>query len=306
MTTRTFTLPAVSDEGGLSRYLTEIKRFPMLTVEEEYSLATRLRDEGDREAAHKMVTSHLRLVAKIAMGYRHYGLPVADLVAEGNLGLMKAVKKFEPERGFRLATYAMWWIKASINEYILNSWSLVKVGTVAAQKKLFFNLRRLKAKLGVYEEGDLSPEIVTKIATELKVSENDVIMMNRRLAGPDASLNVPVGEDQSMDRVDLLVDDGSNQEDLYAAHEETNLGNQLLKDALETLSERERHIITARRLSSDPVTLEELGGEYGVSRERVRQIENRAFEKLQTAVKKAARALNDREPRMASLEAVPA
>ncbi|WP_413205944.1 RNA polymerase sigma factor RpoH [Rhodospirillum sp. A1_3_36] len=306
MTTKTFTLPAVSDEGGLSRYLTEIKRFPMLTVEEEYSLATRLRDEGDREAAHKMVTSHLRLVAKIAMGYRHYGLPVADLVAEGNLGLMKAVKKFEPERGFRLATYAMWWIKASINEYILNSWSLVKVGTVAAQKKLFFNLRRLKAKLGVYEEGDLSPEIVSKIATELKVSENDVIMMNRRLAGPDASLNVPVGEDQSMDRVDLLVDDGSNQEDLYAANEETNLGNQLLKDALETLSERERHIIMARRLSSEPVTLEELGGEYGVSRERVRQIENRAFEKLQTAVKKAARALNDREPRMTSLEAVPA
>ncbi|MCF8482355.1 MAG: RNA polymerase sigma factor RpoH [Rhodospirillum sp.] len=306
MKTKTFTLPAVSNEGGLSRYLTEIKRFPMLTVEEEYSLATRLRDEGDREAAHKMVTSHLRLVAKIAMGYRHYGLPVADLVAEGNLGLMKAVKKFEPERGFRLATYAMWWIKASINEYILNSWSLVKVGTVAAQKKLFFNLRRLKAKLGVYEEGDLSPEVVTKIATELKVSENDVIMMNRRLAGPDASLNVPVGEDQSMDRVDLLVDDGSNQEDLYAAHEEKSLGSQLLKDALETLTERERHIITARRLSSDPVTLEELGGEYGVSRERVRQIENRAFEKLQTAVKKAARALNDREPRMGALEAVPA
>jgi RNA polymerase sigma-32 factor len=306
MSTKTFTLPAVSEEGGLSRYLTEIKRFPMLPAEEEYALAVRLRDEGDREAAHKLVTSHLRLVAKLAMGYRHYGLPVSDLIAEGNLGLMKAVKKFEPERGFRLATYAMWWIKASINEYILNSWSLVKVGTVAAQKKLFFNLRRLKAKLGVYEEGDMTPEIVAKIAEELKVSEDDVIMMNRRLAGPDSSLNVAVGEDQSMDRVDLLVDDGANQEDLYAAHEEKSLGNQLLRDALETLTERERHIITARRLSSDPVTLEELGGEYGVSRERVRQIENRAFEKLQAAVKKAARALNDREPRMAALSAVPA
>jgi RNA polymerase sigma-32 factor len=306
MSTKTFTLPAVSEEGGLSRYLTEIKRFPMLPAEEEYALAVRLRDEGDREAAHKLVTSHLRLVAKLAMGYRHYGLPVSDLIAEGNLGLMKAVKKFEPERGFRLATYAMWWIKASINEYILNSWSLVKVGTVAAQKKLFFNLRRLKAKLGVYEEGDMTPEIVAKIAEELKVSEDDVIMMNRRLAGPDSSLNVAVGEDQSMDRVDLLVDDGANQEDLYAAHEEKSLGNQLLRDALETLTERERHIITARRLSSDPVTLEELGGEYGVSRERVRQIENRAFEKLQAAVKKAARALNDREPRMAAVSAVPA
>ncbi len=298
-----YTLPAVTDEGGLSRYLTEIKRFPMLEAQQEYALAKRLQEHGDRDAAHQLVTSHLRLVAKIAMGYRHYGLPVSDLIAEGNLGLMKAVKKFEPEKGFRLATYAMWWIKASINEYILNSWSLVKVGTVAAQKKLFFNLRRLKAKLGVYEEGELSPEIVAKIAHELKVSETDVIMMNRRLAGPDASLNIPVGEDQSMDRMDLLMDEGDNQEDLYAATEEKKLGNKLLRDALDTLSDRERHIITARRLRSDPVTLEELGGEYGVSRERVRQIENRAFEKLQAAVKKAARTLNERPPMVAAVPA---
>ncbi|MBK1664686.1 RNA polymerase sigma factor RpoH [Rhodospirillum rubrum] len=302
MSTYRYKLPAVSDEGGLSRYLTEIKRFPMLTPEEEFMLAKRLQDEGDRDAAHRLVTSHLRLVAKIAMGYRHYGLPVSDLVAEGNMGLMKAVKKFEADRGFRLATYAMWWIKASINEYILNSWSLVKVGTVAAQKKLFFNLRRLKAKLGVYEEGDLSPEDVKTIATQLKVTEADVVMMNRRLAGPDASLNVPVGEDQSMDRMDLLMDEGDNQEEVYAAHEEQSLGNRLLNDALSTLTERERHIITARRLRSEPVTLEELGGEYGVSRERVRQIENRAFEKLQTAVRKAARALNDRQPHHGGVE----
>ncbi|GEO82933.1 RNA polymerase sigma factor RpoH [Pararhodospirillum oryzae] len=296
MTQNRHVLPALADEGGLSRYLTEIKRYPMLEAHEEYALAKRLQEEGDREAAHRLITSHLRLVAKLAMGYRHYGLPISDLVAEGNIGLIKAVKKFEPDRGFRLATYAMWWIKASINEYILNSWSLVKVGTVAAQKKLFFNLRRLKAKLGVYEEGDMPAEAVSHIAQTLKVSESDVVMMNRRLAAPDSSLNVPVGEDQSMDRMDLLVDDTENQEERYAMHEEQQVGRQLLRDALSTLTERERHIITARRLRSEPVTLEELGGEYGVSRERVRQIENRAFEKLQSSVRKAARALNERQP----------
>ncbi|MBE1237938.1 RNA polymerase sigma factor RpoH [Phaeovibrio sulfidiphilus] len=284
-------LPSLADEGGLSRYLAEIKRYPVLAPEEEYALAKRLHDEGDRDAAHALVTSHLRLVAKIAMGYRHYGLPLADLMAEGNIGLMKAVKKFEPDRGFRLATYAMWWIKASINEYILNSWSLVKIGTVAAQKKLFFNLRRLKARLGHYDEGDLSPELVAKIAKTLKVREHEVVMMNRRLAGPDASLNVPVGEDQTMDRMDFLVDDRSNQEDAYVEREEKRIGRQLLRDALATLTERERRIITARRLSAEPMTLEELGGEYGVSRERVRQIENRAFEKLQASVRKAAKAM---------------
>lgn len=289
-------LPFLADEGGLSRYLTEIKRFPVLAPEEEYALAKRLQDEGDREAAHALVTSHLRLVAKLAMGYRHYGLPLADLMAEGNIGLMKAVKKFEPDRGFRLATYAMWWIKASINEYILNSWSLVKIGTVAAQKKLFFNLRRLKAKLGHYEEGDLSPETVTKIAQTLKVREHEVVMMNRRLSGPDASLNVPVGEDQAMDRMDFLVDDRSNQEDTYVENEEKRVGRRLLKDALASLTDRERRIITARRLMSEPLTLEELGGEYNVSRERVRQIENRAFEKLQASVRKAAKAFETPQP----------
>lgn len=299
MTQNRHVLPALADEGGLSRYLTEIKRYPMLEAGEEFALAKRLQDDGDRDAAHRLVTSHLRLVAKIAMGYRHYGLPVSDLVAEGNIGLIKAVKKFEPDRGFRLATYAMWWIKASINEYILNSWSLVKVGTVAAQKKLFFNLRRLKAKLGVYDEGDLPPEAVTKIAETLKVSEKDVVMMNRRLAAPDSSLNVPVGEDQTLDRMDLLVDDSENQEERLAAREEQQVGRALLRDALATLTDRERHIITARRLRAEPVTLEELGGEYGVSRERVRQIENRAFEKLQSSVRKAARALNERDPRTA-------
>ncbi|MGB1025207.1 MAG: RNA polymerase sigma factor RpoH [Rhodospirillaceae bacterium] len=286
--------PIISEEGGLSRYLNKIKKFPMLTSEEELSLANRVKHQGDMDAVHRLVNSHLRLVAKIAMGYRHYGLPVSDLVAEGNIGLMKAVRKFEPDKGFRLATYAMWWIKASINEYILNSWSLVKVGTVAAQKKLFFNLRRLKAKLGVYEEGELSPENVAKIAHILKVSEDDVVMMNRRLAGPDSSLNVPVGEDQSMERVDLLMDETGNQEDNFAVQEERSLGRRLLREALSGLTDRERRIIEARRLRANPITLEELGGEYGVSRERVRQIENRAFEKLQLAVKKAARSLNER------------
>ncbi|MCA1941054.1 MAG: RNA polymerase sigma factor RpoH [Caenispirillum bisanense] len=287
-------LPVVASEDGLAGYMERIKRYPLLDPEQEYMLAVRYRDEADQAAAHMLVTSHLRLVAKIAMGYRYYGLPVSDLIAEGNLGLMRAVKKFEPEKGFRLATYAMWWIKASINEYVLNSWSLVKVGTVAAQKKLFFNLRRMKAKLGVYEEGDMGPENARAIAEELNVSEADVVDMNRRLSRQDASLNLPVGEDGDLQRQDLLVDDGPNQETMLAEAEERRLGRQLLRDALSGLNDRERHIILERRLRSQPTTLEELGRHYGISRERVRQIENRAFTKLQTAVRAAATALEKR------------
>ncbi|MFA7430374.1 MAG: RNA polymerase sigma factor RpoH [Rhodospirillaceae bacterium] len=288
---RSLNVPMISAEGGLTQYMEAIKRYPLLTPEEEYAFACRFRDHDDLEAGQRMVTSHLRLVAKIAMGYRYYGLPVSDLISEGNLGLMRAVKKFEPEKGFRLATYAMWWIKASINEYVLNSWSLVKVGTVAAQKKLFFNLRRLKAKLGVYEEGELTPEQAAEIAAELSVPTADVHAMNRRLARQDSSLNVPVGEEGELQRMDLLVDDRIDQEEALAVKQERQLGSRLLRDALETLNDRERHIITERRLRNAPITLEDLGKQYGISRERVRQIENRAFDKLQTAVRKAALAL---------------
>ena len=284
-------VPVLASESGLSQYMAAIKKFPLLEAGEEYMLAHRFADHGDTEAAHKLVTSHLRLVAKIAMGYRFYGLPVSDLISEGNVGLMRAVKKFEPERGFRLATYAMWWIKAAINEYVLNSWSLVKVGTVAAQKKLFFNLRKLKAKLGVYEEGDIPLEAAETIAKRLDVSTKDVIDMNRRLSRSDASLNQMVAEDGDTERQDLLVDDKPSQEAILAAKQDRVLGTSLLRDAMTTLTDRERKIIAERRLTDNPRTLEEIGAEYGISRERVRQIENRAFAKLQKAVVTASRAL---------------
>jgi len=284
-------VPVLASESGLSAYLNEIKKFPMLTPEEEYMLAKSLAEHGDTEAAHRLVTSHLRLVAKIAMGYRFYGLPVSDLISEGNVGLMRAVKKFEPERGFRLATYAMWWIKAAINEYVLNSWSLVKVGTVAAQKKLFFNLRKMKAKLGVYEDGDIPIEKAQIIAKRLDVSTDDVIDMNRRLSRSDASLNAPVAEDGDLQRQDMLVDTAPNQEQVLGDTEDRKLGLKLLTEAMTMLTERERKIIQERRLAENPRTLEEIGEEYGISRERVRQIENRAFAKLQAAVVKAMAAL---------------
>jgi len=284
-------VPVLASENGLSAYLNEIKKFPMLEPNEEYMLAKRLAEHGDTEAAHKLVTSHLRLVAKIAMGYRFYGLPVSDLISEGNVGLMRAVKKLEPERGFRLATYAMWWIKAAINEYVLNSWSLVKVGTVAAQKKLFFNLRKMKAKLGVYEDGDIPIEKAQMIAKRLQVTTDEVIDMNRRLSRSDASLNQLVAEDGDVQRQDLLVDDSPNQEQRLGEQEDRKLGLKLLNQAMTMLTDRERRIIQERRLAENPRTLEEIGAEYGISRERVRQIENRAFTKLQAAVVKAMAAL---------------
>ncbi len=280
---------ALSPEGGLQRYLQEIRKFPMLEKEQEFTLATRWRDEGDVEAAHTLVTSHLRLVAKIAMGYRGYGLPIGEVISEGNVGLMQAVKKFEPEKGFRLATYAMWWIRAAIQEYILRSWSLVKMGTTAAQKKLFFNLRRLKGEIAALEEGDLKPENVKTIAHKLAVTDEEVISMNRRLSGGDASLNSPVASDSEAEWQDWLADDTQeSQETTLAANEEFGARMTLLTAAMGDLTERERHIITERRLKDDPATLEELSREYGVSRERVRQIEVRAFEKLQKAIKRAA------------------
>ena len=284
-------VPVLASESGLSAYMAAIKKFPLLEPEQEYMLAHRFADHGDTEAAHKLVTSHLRLVAKIAMGYRFYGLPVSDLISEGNVGLMRAVKKFEPERGFRLATYAMWWIKAAINEYVLNSWSLVKVGTVAAQKKLFFNLRKLKAKLGLYEEGDLPIEAAETIAKRLDVTTKEVMDMNRRLSRSDASLNQVVAEDGDTERQDLLVDDKPSQESVLMEKQDRVLGASLLREALTTLTERERRIIEERRLMDNPRTLEEIGAEYGISRERVRQIENRAFAKLQKSVVTASRAL---------------
>lgn len=287
-------IPMIAAEGGLTRYMDQIKRFPLLSPEEEQDLAVRYRDGGDEEAGHRLVTSHLRLVARIAMGYRFYGLPMTDLISEGNVGLLRAVNKFEPEKGFRLATYAMWWIKASINEYVLSSWSLVKVGTVAAQKKLFFNLRRLKAQLGVYDETNLTKEQADWIAEELSVPVDEVFSMNQRLSRQDTSLNLPVGEDGDMQRMDLLVDDRADQEEVLANRQERRLGTVLLRDAMEQLNDRERHIITERRLRSSPITLEDLGRHYGISRERVRQIENRAFSKLQAAVRKAAAALEGR------------
>ena len=282
------TLPSVSSEGGLSRYLVEIRGFPMLEPDEEFMLAKRWREDGDSEAAHRLVTSHLRLVAKIAMGYRGYGLPVGELISEGNVGMMQAVKRFEPDRGFRLATYAMWWIKAAIQEYILHSWSLVKIGTTAAQKKLFFNLRRIKGEIQALEEGDLAPENVKEIATRLKVSETEVISMNRRMAAPDNSLNAPLRADSEGEWQYWLVDDSDSQETLLAESEELEKRRELLHGALETLNERERHILVERRLSEDPLTLEQLSQQFGISRERVRQIEVRAFEKVQKAVKSRA------------------
>ena len=286
------TLPSLyGGEGGLTRYLEEIRRFPMLQPQEEYMLAKRYNEHDDPEAAHKLVTSHLRLVAKIAMGYRGYGLPIGEVISEGNVGLMQAVKRFEPERGFRLATYAMWWIKASIQEYILRSWSLVKMGTTANQKRLFFNLRRLKGKIQALDEGDLKPHQVEQIATTLGVSEDEVISMNRRLGG-DASLNAPVrAEAEAGEWQDWLVDESESQETLLANQEELDMRRKLLSNAMDVLNERERRIFEARRLSEDPITLEDLSGEFGVSRERVRQIEVRAFEKVQKAVRNSAKSL---------------
>jgi len=282
------TMPIVGSESNLSRYLQEIRQFPMLEPQEEYMLAKAWREHGDTEAAHRLVTSHLRLVAKIAMGYRGYGLPISELISEGNVGMMQAVKRFDPDRGFRLATYAMWWIRAAIQEYILHSWSLVKMGTTAAQKKLFFNLRKLKGQLQAIEEGDLKPETVTKIATELSVPEQDVISMNRRLAAPDHSLNAPLRIDGEGEWQDWLVDERDSQEVLLADRQELGKRRQLLKDAMSHLNDRERRILSERRLREEPTTLEDLSQEYGISRERVRQIEVRAFEKLQKAIRNAA------------------
>ena len=275
----------IAPEGNLTRYLQEIRKFPMLAPDEELALSRRWRDSEDTEAAHKLVTSHLRLVAKIAMGYRGYGLPLGELISEGNVGMMQAVKRFDPDRGFRLATYAMWWIRAAIQEYILHSWSLVKMGTTAAQKKLFFNLRRLKGQMQAIEEGDLRPEHVGKIAKALDVPEQDVINMNRRLAAPDHSLNAPVRADSEGEWQDWLVDEGESQETVLAQHEEITGRRALLGNALRTLNDRERHILIERRLKDNPTTLEELSQHYAISRERVRQIEVRAFEKLQKAMK---------------------
>jgi RNA polymerase sigma-32 factor len=277
---------SLTPEGNLSRYLSEIRKFPLLEPQEEFMLAKRWREHGDSKAAHKLVTSHLRLVAKIAMGYRGYGLPLAELISEGNVGMMQAVKRFDPDRGFRLATYAMWWIRASIQEYILHSWSLVKMGTTAAQKKLFFNLRKLKGQMQAIEEGDLSPEQVKKIATRLGVPEEEVVNMNRRLAAPDSSLNAPVKADGGdMEWQDWLVDDTPNQEVRMAESQELDQRKHMLAGALRQLTDRERHIIVERRLVDEPKTLEDLSAKYGISRERVRQIEVRAFEKLQKAMK---------------------
>jgi len=279
------TIPATGGEAGLNRYLTEIKKFPILRPEEEYMLAKRWAEHQDTEAAAKLVNSHLRLVAKIAMGYRGYGLPISELISEGNIGLMQGVKKFEPERGFRLATYAMWWIRASIQEFILRSWSLVKMGTTAAQKKLFFNLRRMKNRIEAFEEGDLKPEDVKQIATDLGVSEEDVVSMNRRMAmGGDTSLNVPLRDDSEGTWQDFLVDSGPLQDERVAEAQESEIRHELLVEAMQALNDRERHILTERRLRDDPKTLEELSQVYDVSRERIRQIEVRAFEKLQKAL----------------------
>jgi RNA polymerase sigma-32 factor len=283
-------LPSVGAQGGLTRYLEEIRQFPMLEPQEEYMLAKSWREHGDRDAAHRLVTSHLRLVARIAMGYRGYGLPIGEVVSEGNVGLMQAVKRFDPDRGFRLATYAMWWIRAAIQEYILRSWSLVKMGTTAAQKKLFFNLRKIKGQLKALEEGDLRPDQVKRIATQLGVTEEDVVSMNRRLAG-DSSLNAPVRNDsESGEWQDWLVDDTMDQETALVESEEKENRRTMLNDALKGLNERERRVFQARRLAEEPLTLEELSAEFGVSRERIRQIEVRAFEKVQKAVQKAAAA----------------
>jgi RNA polymerase sigma-32 factor len=285
------TIPALGGELSLNRYLSEIKKFPILAPEEEFMLAKRWREHQDTEAAHRLVTSHLRLVAKIAMGYRGYGLPVSELISEGNIGLMQGVKKFEPDKGFRLATYAMWWIRASIQEFILRSWSLVKIGTTAAQKKLFFNLRRIKGQINALEEGDLKPEDVKQIATDLNVTEEEVVSMNRRMAmGGDASLNAPLRSDAEGEGQwqDWLTDEGPIQDEIVAEREEADIRSTLLAEAMDVLNDRERHILSERRLAEEPKTLEELSQEYDISRERVRQIEVRAFEKLQKAIKTIA------------------
>ncbi|MFM8376312.1 MAG: RNA polymerase sigma factor RpoH [Phenylobacterium sp.] len=286
-------LAVMTPEGGLSRYLTEIRKFPMLTKDEEFMLAKRWREHEDPKAAHRLVTSHLRLVAKIAMGYRGYGLPIGEVISEGNVGLMQAVKKFEPDKGFRLATYAMWWIRASIQEYILRSWSLVKMGTTASQKKLFFNLRKAKSAISAFQEGDLHPDQVEVIATKLGVEESEVVSMNRRLSGPDASLNAPMRVDGESEWQDWLEDTGAvSQETQVAEDQERTQRMSLLEAAMTELTDRERHILTQRRLKDEPTTLEDLASQYGVSRERVRQIEVRAFEKLQKAMLAAARDQN--------------
>ncbi len=285
-------LPAPSPEQGMNRYLQEIRKFPLLEPEEEYMLAKRWVDHQDSGAAHKMVTSHLRLAAKIAMGYRGYGLPQAEVISEANVGLMQAVKRFDPEKGFRLATYAMWWIRASIQEYILRSWSLVKLGTTSAQKKLFFNLRKAKSKIGALEDGDLRPEHVTRIAHDLSVTENEVISMNRRMSGGDASLNAQVGSadgDSSTQWQDWLEDEGANTAEAYAEADELDARRAMLVAAMDVLNERERDILMQRRLRDEPITLEELSSRYDVSRERIRQIEVRAFEKLQDRMRVLAR-----------------
>ncbi len=281
-------VPNLDPAANLSRYLQEIRKYPLLTADEEFTYAKNWADDGDVEAAHKMVTSHLRLVAKIAMGYRGYGLPLGELISEGNVGLMQAVKRFDPDRGFRLATYAMWWIKASIQEYVLHTWSLVKIGTTAAQKKLFFNLRKIKGQLQAIEEGDLSPENVKKISEALNVPEVEVVSMNRRLTAPDNSLNAPLRAEGDGEWQDWLVDETATQEDVLSDRQELNSRRKLLDGGLQTLNDRERHIFVERRLTENPKTLEELSTEYDISRERVRQIEVRAFEKVQKAIKAAA------------------
>jgi len=288
MANATTTLPALVGENSLGRYLSEIRKFPMLEPTEEFMLAKRWQEHQDPEAAHRMVTSHLRLVAKIAMGYRGYGLPMSEVISEGNVGLMQAVKRFDPDRGFRLATYAMWWIRAAIQEYILHSWSLVKIGTTASQKKLFFNLRRVKGQIKALEEGDMTPENVKEIATRLNVSESDVVDMNRRLMAPDHSLNAPLRIDGEGEWQDWLVDETESQETTTADNQEFGLRKKLLDKAMLTLTPRERKILVERRLKDEPTTLEDLSTEFGISRERVRQIEVRAFDKIQRAIRKQA------------------
>ena len=288
MTTLSLPVPMLSSDGGLPKYLRDIRAFPLLSPDEEFMLAKRWQEHEDVEAAHRLVTSHLRLVAKMAVGFRHYGLPLSDLIGEGNLGLMRAVKKFDPERGFRLATYAMWWIKAALHEYVLSSWSMVRLGTLAAHKKLFFNLRRVKAHLKILDSGELSHDDVQTIAAELNVPAEEVEVMNRRLAGRDASLNAPVSDETAVERQDLLMDERPDQETVLADREEAARGRKLLMQGLKVLDDRERDILTERRLRDQPMTLEELGARHGVSRERVRQLENRAFSKLQAAIAAAA------------------
>ena len=289
MTARAVPIPATVEGSGVSRYLREIRQFPLLAPEEEFMLAKRWREHDDAEAAHRLVTSHLRLVAKIAMGYRGYGLPVSELISEGNIGLMQAVKRFDPDRGFRLATYAMWWIRASIQEYVLHSWSLVKMGTTAAQKKLFFNLRKLKGEIEAIDDGDLTPEQVEHIATTLNVPAADVISMNRRMLGPDQSLNAPVREEGGGEWMDWLEDPGESHETDILEANELDHRRQLFRDSLDVLTDREQHILAERRLKEEPSTLQELSQVYGVSRERIRQIEERAFKKLQKAMRTAHR-----------------